>query len=125
MGNKAIRNGESIHVRLPLELEEVARKACKLTGMKMSKLVRAGLEKCLAELLVQSAELAQDPSVPGRRRMQLALFVKDVVETGWATHGLSTEELLAKRSVPRKAWPKELKIRRPDPSLRKLWRKAE
>ncbi len=112
--------GPAIRARLPHELDYAARSACKLLGISMSRLIRAGIEAKLTELVPKVVEIVDDPKTQPMRCMRLMEFLRDMALGSVALHKLGPLAPTGQKPVRSGPVLPSLRIRRPDIALRRL-----
>ena len=69
-----------------MEMEKVARSACRILKVSMSDLIRSGIEKRLAEMMPQCMAIAENEQRSGATRIKMVKFLDRVVEGSLALH---------------------------------------
>ena len=106
---------------MPHELEQVARSACRLLGVSMSRFIRAGVEAKLAELVPKVVEIVEHPKTKPWRCLRLMEFLRDISRASLALHQpmpyveASRDAAVGHPQIP------EVRIRRPDAALRRFY----
>ena len=89
-------------VRLPQEVEKAARMACRFIGIRMSDLLRLGVETALASAIPKFTEIARDPTANPRKRIQAIEWLHQGARASLALHE-SLETVQAMREARKKA----------------------
>lgn len=104
---------------MPHELEQVARSACRLLGVSMSRFIRAGIEAKLAELVPKVVEIVENPKTQPGRCLRLMEFLRDISRATLALHQpMPYVEALRDAAEGHPQIP-EIRIRRSDAQLRR------
>ena len=115
---------DAVTVRLPHEMRDVCRKACRLLGISMSQFIRAGIESKLAQMIPPCVEIAKDQSAPPTRRMRIMEFLHDAARASMCLS--APMEIVNSVRANHSDLPiiHKLRIRRSDPALRSRLKEA-